>query len=150
MDPSFFLLGETLHGDYNQWVNAEMLDSCTNYECYKGLYSSFNSANLFEILHSLHRQFGKDNWCLYRGKHLLSFVDNHDVERIASQLVHKEHLSLIYTMLFTMPGIPCLYYGSNGALKEEKLERYRIKTEDFTIGMEYINGPYTEADFDQA
>lgn len=120
MDPSFFLLGETLHGDYNQWVNAEMLDSCTNYECYKGLYSSFNSANLFEILHSLHRQFGKDNWCLYRGKHLLSFVDNHDVDRIASQLVHKEHLSLIYTMLFTMPGIPCLYYGSEWGIEGKK------------------------------
>ncbi|MBR3570412.1 MAG: maltodextrin glucosidase, partial [Oscillibacter sp.] len=45
--PEFFLLGETLHGDYNQWVNADMLHSCTNYECYKGLYSSFNSMNLF-------------------------------------------------------------------------------------------------------
>lgn len=117
MDLDFFLLGETLHGDYNQWVNDEMLDSCTNYECYKGLYSSFNSANLFEILHSFHRQFGKDNWCLYRGKHLLNFVDNHDVNRIASQLEHKEHLPLIYTMLFTMPGIPCLYYGSEWGIE---------------------------------
>ena len=36
----FFLLGETLHGDYNKWMNPEMLDSVTNYECYKGLFSS--------------------------------------------------------------------------------------------------------------
>lgn len=56
----FFLLGETLHGDYNQWMNENMLDSVTNYECYKGLYSSFNSANFYEILYSLNRQFGKD------------------------------------------------------------------------------------------
>ena len=41
-----------LHGDYNRLVNPEMLHSCTNYECYKGLYSSFNSMNLFEIAHS--------------------------------------------------------------------------------------------------
>ena len=119
-DPEFFLLGETLHGDYNQWVNDEMLDSCTNYECYKGLYSSFNSLNLFEILHSFHRQFGKEPWCLYRGKQLFSFVDNHDVERIASRLQDPKHLPLIYTMLMTMPGIPCIYYGSEWGIEGKK------------------------------
>ena len=108
----FFLLGETLHGDYNQWVNADMLHSCTNYECYKGLYSALNSMNLFEIVHSLKRQFGPEYWTLYKGKHLLCFVDNHDVGRIASVLQRPEHLPLIYGLLFGMPGIPCLYYGS--------------------------------------
>lgn len=108
----FFLVGEMLHGDYNQLVNPGMLHSVTNYECYKGLYSSFNSMNLFEIAHSLQRQFGPENWCLYRRMHLLSFVDNHDVSRIASQLTCREHLPLIYGLLYGMPGIPCLYYGS--------------------------------------
>lgn len=92
LKPDFVLIGETLHGDYNQIVNDEMLDSCTNYECYKGLYSSFNSVNMFEIAHSLHRQFGGDPWCIYRGKHLLSFVDNHDVPRLASILTDKSCL----------------------------------------------------------
>ena len=55
----FFLVGEILHGDYKTLVNDQMLHSCTNYECYKGLYSSFNSMNLFEINHSLMRQFGR-------------------------------------------------------------------------------------------
>ena len=64
----FFLLGEMLHGDYNRLVNDSMLHSATNYECYKGLYSSFNSMNLFEINHSLLRQFGPENWTLYKGK----------------------------------------------------------------------------------
>lgn len=49
----FFRIGELLHGDYSRWVNPEILHSATNYECYKGLYSSFNSMNLFEICHSL-------------------------------------------------------------------------------------------------
>lgn len=115
-----FLMGETLHGDYNMWVNDQMLDSCTNYECYKGLYSSLNSYNLFEIMHSLHRQFGKDNWCLYRGKHLVCFVDNHDVPRIATQLQNENHLPLIYGLLMTMPGIPCIYYGSEWGIKGQK------------------------------
>ncbi len=110
--PEFFLLGEMLHGDYNQKMNDGMLHSVTNYECYKGLYSSFNSMNMFEIAHSINRQSGKENWCLYRGKHLLNFVDNHDVNRIASTLVNKKHLPLIYGLLMSMPGIPCIYYGS--------------------------------------
>lgn len=108
----FFLLGEMLHGDYNTIVNDGMLHSATNYECYKGLYSSFNSMNMFEIAHSIQRQFGKEQWCLYRGKHLLTFVDNHDVNRIASTLTNKKHLPLIYGLMCSMPGIPCIYYGS--------------------------------------
>ena len=96
----FFLVGETLHGDYNQWMNDSMLHSVTNYECYKGLHSSFNSMNMFEINHSLLRQFGPENWTLYKGKHLLSFVDNHDVSRIASVLTNEKHLPLIYAMAF--------------------------------------------------
>ncbi len=112
LKPDFFLIGEILHGDYNQLVNGEMLHSCTNYECYKGLYSSFNSKNLFEIAHSLLRQFGPEQWTLYKGKHLFNFVDNHDVTRIASMLENSKHLPLIYGLLFSMPGIPCIYYGS--------------------------------------
>ncbi|MCM1046214.1 MAG: alpha-amylase family glycosyl hydrolase [Candidatus Gastranaerophilales bacterium] len=122
LKPDFFLLGEMLHGDYNRLMNDAMLHSATNYECYKGLYSSFNSMNLFEIVHSLLRQFGPENWTLYRGKHLLSFVDNHDVTRVASILTNEKHLPLIYALMFGMPGIPCVYYGSEWGAKARKQE----------------------------
>ena len=122
LKPDFFLVGETLHGDYNQWMNDSMLHSVTNYECYKGLYSSFNSMNMFEINHSLLRQFGPDNWTLYKGKHLLSFVDNHDVTRVASILSNENHLPLIYALAFGMPGIPCVYCGSEWGAKARKEE----------------------------
>ena len=118
----FFIVGETLHGDYNQWMNDAMCNSVTNYECYKGLFSSFNSMNMFEICHSLARQFGPENWTLYKGKHLLSFVDNHDVSRIASNLNNENHLPLIYALAFGMPGIPCVYYGSEWGAKANKSE----------------------------
>lgn len=118
----FYLLGEMLHGDYNQLMNDQMLHSATNYECYKGLFSSFNSMNMFEINHSLLRQFGPENWTLYKGKHLLSFVDNHDVTRIASNLTNEKHLPLIYALCFGMPGIPCVYYGSEWGAKADKSE----------------------------
>ena len=116
----FFLVGEILHGDYKALVNDQMLHSCTNYECYKGLYSSFNSMNMFEINHSLMRQFGPENWTLYKGLHLMSFVDNHDVSRIASVLTNEKHLPLIYALAFGMPGIPCIYYGSEWGAKGNK------------------------------
>lgn len=118
----FFLFGEMIHGDYNQLINDTMLHSATNYECFKGLYSSFNSENMFEIVHSLQRQFGSENWTLYRGKHLLSFVDNHDVTRIASNLKNEAHLPLIYALCLGMPGIPCIYYGSEWGAKGQKEE----------------------------
>ena len=120
LSPDFFLLGEMLHGDYNRLTNDQMLHSVTNYECYKGLYSSFNSYNFFEIAYSLNRQFGSEPWTLYKGKHLLCFADNHDVTRLASILTVKEHIPLLYTLLFTMPGIPCLYYGSEWGMEGEK------------------------------
>ena len=116
----FFLVGEILHGDYKTLVNDQMLHSCTNYECYKGLYSSFNSMNLFEINHSLLRQFGPEGWTLYKGLHLMTFVDNHDVSRVASILTNEKHLPLIYALAFGMPGIPCIYYGSEWGAKGNK------------------------------
>ena len=116
----FFLVGETLHGDYKQWANEEMCHSVTNYECYHGMHSSFNSMNMFEICHSLLRQYGPEEWTLYKGMHLLNFVDNHDVSRIASVLGNENHLRLIYALCFGMPGIPCVYYGSEWGTKADK------------------------------
>ncbi|NLW79528.1 MAG: maltodextrin glucosidase [Ruminococcaceae bacterium] len=108
----FFLVGEMIHGDYNTMIGPDKLDSATNYECYKGLYSSFNSLNMFEIAYSLNRQFGPEDWTLYRGLPLLNFADNHDVTRLATMLKDKAHLPLLYGLMFGMPGVPCLYYGS--------------------------------------
>ena len=75
-------MGEIIHGDYKRWANPEMLDSVTNYECYKGIYSSHNDKNYFEINYSINRQFG--NGGIYQGVALYNFVDNHDVNRLAS------------------------------------------------------------------
>lgn len=120
MKADFFLLGETVHGDYNRLVNDGMLHSATNYECYKGIYSALNSMNLFEIIHSLLRQFGPEQWTLYKGKHMFSFVDNHDVSRIASVITNPKHVPLAYGIEFGMPGIPCVYYGSEWGFKADK------------------------------
>ena len=113
-------MGETVHGDYNMLVNDGMLHSATNYECYKGIHSAINSLNLFEIVHSLLRQFGPEEWTLYKGKHMLSFVDNHDVSRIASVINNEKNLPLAYAFIFGMPGIPCVYYGSEWGFKADK------------------------------
>ncbi len=110
----FWLLGEVIHGDYTQWIKAG-LDSITNYECYKGLWSSFNDVNLFEIAYSLNRQFGDQG--IYKKYLLYSFADNHDVTRVASVLNDKSHLYPLYLLLFTMPGIPSLYYGSEWGIE---------------------------------
>ena len=133
MKEDFWLMGETLHGDYNTWMNPEMLDSVTNYECYKGLYSSFNDLNMYEIAYSLgNRQFGPGG--LYRGKQLYCFVDNHDVSRIASVLKDLRHIEALHVLLFTMPGVPGIYYGSEYGLTGDKKEGDDVLRPEFIPG----------------
>ncbi|MEL6407836.1 MAG: hypothetical protein AAFR81_25935 [Chloroflexota bacterium] len=91
-------MGEVVHGDYYRWANDEMLDSTTNYEAYKGLYSSHLDCNLFEIAYSLNRQFSEEG--IYKDLTLYNFVDNHDVNRLASNLKHSAHLYTVYGLLF--------------------------------------------------
>ena len=103
MKEDFWLMGEVIHGDYSRWVNPQMLHSVTNYELHKSLYSGFNDHNFFEIAHNVRRLEAI-------GRQLYTFVDNHDEDRIASKLKLKEHLLPIYLCLFTLPGIPSIYY----------------------------------------
>ena len=114
----FWLMGEIIHGDYNIYVNEEMLDSVTNYECWKGIYSSHNDHNYFEINYAMKRQWGQGG--LYSGKYLYNFLDNHDVNRIATLLKNKGSIFTAYTLLFTMPGIPSIYYGSEWGIEGDK------------------------------
>ena len=116
----FLLLGETMFGDYNQWMGDNLCDTVTNYECYKGLWSSMNTGNMHEIAYALERQSGDKPWDLYTGKHLLNFVDNHDVPRIATQIEKKELLKPLYGLLFGMCGVPCVYYGSEWGIEGEQ------------------------------
>ncbi len=118
MKSDFWLYGEITHGDYNRWANDETLHSVTNYECYKGIYSSHNDHNYFEIAHSLNRQFGDGG--IYRNIYTFNFVDNHDVNRIASMVREREHLNNIHTILYTMPGVPCIYYGSEWGIEGKR------------------------------
>ena len=115
----FWLMGEVIHGDYARWVNDEMLHSTTNYELHKGLYSGHNDHNYFEIAHTIRRQFD-DNGGIYRGRTLYSFVDNHDVDRLMSKLNNKDHIREVYTLLYTLPGIPSIYYGSEWGIEGRK------------------------------
>jgi glycosidase len=118
LNQEFWLMGEVLYGPYTRWLNEGGLDSVTNYECYKGLYSSFNDSNLFEIAHTLGEHFGENG--LYRSTHLYTFVDNHDVARVASRLHDQAHLFPLYCLLLTIPGTPAIYYGSEFGLKGVK------------------------------
>jgi len=120
--PGFWLMGEVVGGDYRKWIGngpgAPALDSVTNYECYKGLWSSHYDRNYFEIAWSLKRQFGEDG--IYRGRNLYSFADNHDVDRVASKVANEAQLYPLYCLLFTMPGAPSVYYGSERGARAKR------------------------------
>ena len=113
--PDFWMYGEILKGDYNRLVNADGLDSVTNYDIYKALYSCHNDRNYFEFAHNMDRQYG--DWGLYKNLYLYNFADNHDVTRLTSILRDKTLIKNVYTMLYTIPGVPSIYYGSEYGVK---------------------------------
>lgn len=105
-----WLMGEVIHGDYREWVRPGRLHSTTDYALWKGLWSSHNDHNYFELAHTLKRQVAAEG--MYEGMALYTFADNHDVDRVASTLGDPRHLPLVYLLLFTLPGVPSIYYGS--------------------------------------
>ena len=125
----FWLMGEVIHGDYGRWLAPGLLHSVTNYRLHKALYSGHNDHNYFEIAHTVRETNLK--WKLY------NFVDNHDVARIASKLSAKANLLPVHVLLYTLPGIPSVYYGSEFGIEGKKERgsdaslRPEIHLEDF-------------------
>ena len=118
----FWLMGEVIHGDYNRWVNEGTLHSVTNYHLHKALYSGHNDHNYFEIAHTVKRLYDMGGGHS-DGLKLYNFVDNHDVERIYTKLTEKAHVTPVHILLYTLPGVPSVYYGSEFGI-EGKKERY--------------------------
>ena len=110
----FWLMGEVIHGDYSRWINGETLHSVTNYALHKALYSGHNDHNYFEIAHTVKYLLNMGNLDLY------NFVDNHDVERIYTKLSNKAHFAPVHVLLYTLPGIPSIYYGSEFGIEGKK------------------------------
>ncbi|MBO5060869.1 MAG: alpha-amylase [Clostridia bacterium] len=117
--PDFWLMGEVIHGDYIRWVNGDTLHSVTNYHLHKALYSGHNDHNYFEIAHTVKRlyEMGGNR---ADGLKLYNFADNHDVERIYTKLNNKKHFIPVHILLYTLPGVPSIYYGSEFGIEGEK------------------------------
>ncbi len=117
--PDFWLMGEVIHGEYNRWVNPEHLHSVTNYALNKALWSGHNEHNYFEIAHTVRRLYGMGG-NRPDGLKLYNFSDNHDVARIMSKLSNKAHYVPIQVLVYTLPGVPSVYYGSEFGIEAEK------------------------------
>ncbi len=117
--PDFWLMGEVIHGDYNRWVNEGTLHSVTNYHLHKALYSGHNDHNYFEIAHTVKRQCDMGA-ARPDGLKLYNFVDNHDVERIYTKLNNKQHFVPVHILMYTLPGVPSIYYGSEFGVDGKK------------------------------
>lgn len=117
--PDFWLMGEVIHGDYSRWANSDTLHSVTNYQLHKALYSGHNDHNYFEIAHTVKRLYdmGKS---FPDGMKLYNFTDNHDVERIYTKLNNKSHFVPVHVLLYTLPGVPSMYYGSEFGIEGKK------------------------------
>jgi cyclomaltodextrinase len=116
--PDAIFLGEVIHGDYAEIARAGTLDSVTQYELWKAIWSSLVDANLWELAWALQRH---DEF----SEHLVTntFVGNHDVPRIAST-VGDAGAALAAVTLLTVPGMPSIYYGDEQAFRGVKGEGF--------------------------
>ena len=116
--PDVWIFGEVIHGDYASIVRASGMDSVTQYELWKGIWSSIESRNFFELDHALgrHNEFSD----VFTP---VTFVGNHDVTRIASR-VGQDGAVLATAILATIGGIPLIYYGDELAYRGVKEERF--------------------------
>ena len=116
--PDVYVVGEVIHGDYGSIVASSGMDSVTQYELWKAVWSALNDRNFWELDHALrrHEEFAS-------AFAPLTFVGNHDVTRIASRLTDPRHLDHALAVLFTVPGTPCVYAGDEHGFTGVKEER---------------------------
>jgi cyclomaltodextrinase len=116
--PEAYFFGEVIHGDYGGFVQKSTMDSVTQYELWKAIWSALNSANFFEL-----------SWTLERHNQALAtfvpqtFLGNHDVTRIASKLTDERNMPLALAILLTLGGTPSVYYGDEQAFHGVKENR---------------------------
>ena len=116
--PGVWLVGEVLHGDYVAAVRDGGLDSVTQYELWKAIWSSLNDRNFFELAWALGRHNEFEAAFLP-----MTFIGNHDVTRIASRLGDLRHLPHALAVLFTVAGSPSVYAGDEQAFRGVKHDR---------------------------
>jgi cyclomaltodextrinase / maltogenic alpha-amylase / neopullulanase len=116
--PGAWFLGEMIHGDYARYANEAGLDSITQYEVWKAIWSSLNERNFFELDHAL----GRHNVFL-DGELAQTFVGNHDVTRLATALNDDRHFSHAIAILCCVGGVPIVYYGDEQGFRGLKEHR---------------------------
>ncbi len=116
--PDAWILGEIIHGDYSQSVRQGHLESVTQYELWKSIWSALNDRNFFELSHALNRNNDFNNVFLPN-----VFLGNHDVTRIATELKDDRDVGLALAVLCTIPGTPSIYYGDEQLWKARKEKR---------------------------
>jgi glycosidase len=120
--PDAWFLGEMIHGDYAAYARDARLDSITQYELWKAIWSSLNDRNFFELAWALERHNGFLSG-FPDGGVPQTFVGNHDVTRLASVLSDGRHFGHALAVLFTVGGIPSIYYGDEqgfAGIKEDR------------------------------
>ncbi|GAA2180071.1 alpha-amylase family protein [Brooklawnia cerclae] len=114
--PEALFVGEVIH-THEDRLAASTIESITAYELWKATWGSIRDRNMFEL-----------NWTLGRHDHLLdidrplTFVGNHDVTRIATQ-VGPAGSVLALVVMATVGGMPSIYYGDEGGTTGTKYDR---------------------------
>lgn len=104
--PDAYFVAEVINGDYAAFVKASTVDSATQYELWRAIWSSLEHKNLHQLA-----------WALDRHNMLLetfvptTFIGNQDTSRIASMIRDPRHLPHAVALLAMLGGTPTVYAG---------------------------------------
>lgn len=116
LKPDIYLLGEIWH-DASQWLQGDEYDSVMNYPLLSGIHDFFLDESLgkeeFEyMVNRCYTMYMQQN-----NNVMFNLLDSHDTERLMNRF---HDLDLFYqqlAVLFTLPGSPCIYYGTEIAME---------------------------------
>lgn len=114
--PDIYLLGEIWH-DAIQWLAGDEYDSVMNYPLMSGIHDFFldSLADREEFERMVNRCYTM--YMQQSNNVLFNLLDSHDTERLMNRFHDLDIFYQQLAVLFTLPGSPCIYYGTEIAME---------------------------------
>lgn len=114
--PDIYILGEIWH-DAIAWLRGDEYDAVMNYPLAGSMKDFFIDESLtgedFECM--INRCY--TNYMQQTNNVLFNMLDSHDTVRLRNVVKSEDEYRALLTLLFTMPGSVCIYYGTEIAME---------------------------------
>ena len=114
--PDFYILGE-IWQDSMRWLRGDEFDSVMNYPFHNAVMNFFrdketDSRNFQYRINKCYSMYMEQT-----NQVLFNLLDSHDTARLRTKLPDEDSFFQALCILYTMPGSPCIFYGTEIAME---------------------------------